>query len=798
MQFLQKNSHEDEQLYVQSTDNEEEDTTEVEVPSTISFEKTTIPPTEELSPGKFNVHFDFKDPGTWPANILDGERCLIVDKILNEGKLKPNLSNTIRDGRHLTQDWFYKKLPNGQMVCRSWLAYSMSKNALFCIPCRLFSDKFSEQALSRMAKDEGLTQWKKLNEKIPQHENSLSHKKCFCSWKTLEMSLNKGGINKELQIQISQEESHWKSVLYVIVDVIIHLAKQGSPLRGSDESLDFGDPRSGRFLNTIDLLSRYHLSLREHINRHKKGQISYFSHIIQNEFLEIIATKIRDKILSDTKEAKYFSVMFDCTPDVSHLEQMSQVIRYVKLSENGPEICESFIDFLTVGEKTGLALSELIVNKIESSGLDFKNCRGQSYDNGSNMAGKYKGVQARLKEENDLAYFVPCSAHSLNLVGVNAASVSHEAETYFGTLNCLYSFFAASTNRWEVLVNHIPVSLKLQSSTRWSTKREAVAVIYKHIGGIIDALNDLMSSLTSSSETKTEASNLLRNIRTFDFVAFTCFWYKELSRIDIVNKLLQRKDMTIDRSVKHINRLIQELEADRASNASDAVCDAKTIAGGLNLDTQFKEARKRKKKRMVDEDCEDESCEWTAEKKFNTLVLQIIDRILSELRRRFKALQDINTLFGFLYGNQLQSMTDEDLKARATELASTYKCDLDKDELLIEVHSFKYHALDLAPIMTEATPAELLSSIYKNGLEDAYPNVTTALKILLTMPVSVASNERSFSKLKLIKTYLRNRTTQQRLTHLSIIHIEHEFASKLSFDDIIDSFASRKARKVKF
>ena len=36
--------------------------------------------------------------------------------------------------------------------------------------------------------------------------------------------------------------------------------------------------------------------------------------------------------------------------------------------------------------------------------------------------------------------------------------------------------------QWEVLEKHVPHSLKLQSETRWSAKREAVAIIYKHIG----------------------------------------------------------------------------------------------------------------------------------------------------------------------------------------------------------------------------------------------------------------------------------------------------------------------------
>ncbi|GBM35593.1 hypothetical protein AVEN_177671-1, partial [Araneus ventricosus] len=168
--------------------------------------------------------------------------------------------------------------------------------------------------------------------------------------------LGKRGINN-LQDEIEKEESHWKAVLHLIVNVILHLAKQGRPLRGSNETLNFSDPRCGEFFNTIELMSHYHPPLGEHIFRHRKGQVTYFSSKIQTEFLDIISNKIREHIMEEVKEAKYYAVMFDCTPDVSHLEQMSQVLRYVRVVGNVPEITEMFIDFFTVSDETGVALS---------------------------------------------------------------------------------------------------------------------------------------------------------------------------------------------------------------------------------------------------------------------------------------------------------------------------------------------------------------------------------------------------------------------------------------------------------
>nr|CAH7732796.1 unnamed protein product [Callosobruchus chinensis]CAH7756155.1 unnamed protein product [Callosobruchus chinensis] len=77
-----------------------------------------------------------------------------------------------------------------------------------------------------------------------------------------------------------------------------------------------------------------------------------------------------------------------------------------------------------------------------------------------------------------------------------------------------------------------------------------------------------------------------------------------------------------------------------------------------------------------------------------------------------------------------------------------------------------------------------------------FPNVVVAIKIFLTMPVTVASCERSFSKLKLIKTYLRSTMGQERLSGLAILSIEGDIARLLSYENVIKNFAMRKARKI--
>jgi hypothetical protein len=89
--------------------------------------------------------------------------------------------------------------------------------------------------------------------------------------------------------------------------------------------------------------------------------------------------------------------------------------------------------------------ASLILKRLEELKIPFKDCRGQSYDNGANMRGKNNGVQTRLLEMNPRALFVPCEAHTLNLVVADADKSSVDATGYFGILHELYTLFSAST-----------------------------------------------------------------------------------------------------------------------------------------------------------------------------------------------------------------------------------------------------------------------------------------------------------------------------------------------------------------
>lgn len=460
------------------------------------------------------------DPAQWPDTPSDNEKCSLVTKGPVQVKDIVFPQNDEKPPRRFTKDNYKMVMKNGEKIQRSWLIYSMSKDSVFCYACKLFGKQ--DNALTKG----GFRNWKNLAGHLKDHEYSKTHITNMQSWHELQMRLKtKTAFDQINQHLLHLEVQHWRAVIHRVIAIICHLAERNQALRGHTNVLY--DPQNGNFLAQVELMAQFDPVMNDHLRRiqQKETKVHYLSSLIQNEIIELVGDKIVEEIVKRAKKAKYFSIIMDCTPDTSHNEQLSIVLRIVNCEPSvGASITEHFVGFVDVKDTTGKGLSDTLLERLAKLNLNLADCRGQSYDNGSNMMGHKQGVQARILQLNEKALCVPCSSHTLNLVVADAAKTSVTSISFFGVLQRLYTIFSSSVQHWAVLQQHVKqLTVKSLSVTRWEARIDSVKVVRYHLPDIIQALSALQTASVQKkdSETLSSATSIKKELMTWRFVLCT-------------------------------------------------------------------------------------------------------------------------------------------------------------------------------------------------------------------------------------------------------------------------------------
>lgn len=495
-----------------------------------------------------------KDPALW-QNITDCMReYFLIHPPEQNMEFISKSERLIGDKkRFFTINHLYRTKCNNDKVKREWLVLSPSTGAIFCWICRLFS-----KTVTALSSNIGFCDWSHTTVRLREHENSHSHRDAVCQMMNRKQTSSR--IDSKLAESYNSESKYWFEVLKRVVAVTKFLASRGMPFFGQNETI--GSIHNGNFLGCLELISEFDPFLAKHLETRGNpgsGHTSYLSSTIIDEFITLMGNKVSSNIISEIKSAKYFSIIVDSTTDISHTDQLTFVIRYV-CQDNEP--VERFLQFIPIHSHSSQHLEETVTNYIQSIGLNILDCRGQSYDNASNMAGKYNGLQARIKALNPYAEFVPCSAHSLNLVIVKSVESNGKILDFFTFLQELYNYFSSSTHRWLLFNEKIKenkkesLTLKSRSATRWCANAAATKALRQNYKQISKIVLDIAENMNESPVSRSEAKALYKKLQKLETAVFAVTWDVILQRADCVSKILQNPSLNLSQVPEHFSSLI--------------------------------------------------------------------------------------------------------------------------------------------------------------------------------------------------------------------------------------------------
>ena len=532
-----------------------------------------------------------------------------------------------------------------------------------------------------------------------------------------------------------------------LIDCVCFLGKQELSFRGHDESES--SLNKGNYLECLDLIRLYDPILDEHLRTATIFRGTAPS--LQNDLIQAISDTIIDHIRQEVQNCHFVSIMLDETCNISCESQLSTVLRYVHKGEAK----ERFIEFTDVSaDKTAAALFEHVVKIVTEFKIESK-LVGQTYDGAAVMSGHLNGLQRKVQEKSPHAVFVHCYAQVLNLVLQQALNCLRECRLFFKTLSGMSAFFTKSPKRTKALNDFVKRRLPNVAPTRWCFVSRIVNTVCEERINLEDFFSYLSEDLEGvwDDDTVIKAKGFSAFLKEFKNVLLLEMFSYIFSLTDVLFNTLQSKSHDILSCSQKIMDTKNELQENRNSHF-DNMWDAAVAKFAVTEENCTNEKQKRRKKDSDDKDS------------MKRMYFEIIDNVCNQIDLRyqsFKKLEFCNLLHFPKYSEYRSNFPDSLVCGMKETYSSLFDFLKLKSELIVVYVSTEF---------SNRSVHELVPFMEKNDLHTIFPETYKLAELILTIPSTTASVERSFSALKRIHTFLRNSQSQNRMTNLSIISIE--------------------------
>ena len=205
--------------------------------------------------------------------------------------------------------------------------------------------------------------------------------------------------------------------------------------------------------------------------------------------------------------------------------------------------------------------------------------------------------------------------------------------------------------------------------------------------------------------------------------------------------------------------------------------------------------RQRKRPRRYEEGSSSGDFHETPKNYYKQHYFEAIDLLINCIQERFN--QPGYKVYSTLECLLMKACKNEDLEDELKFVCSFYKDDLDETLLRVQLTTFALHFQQVHGILNKISIFDLKKHFSSLSVDQAalLDQVVKLVQLILVMPATNATSERSFSALRHVKTYLRSTMLQERLNYLMLLHIHKERTDKLCIKTAINEFVEKTSNR---
>ena len=172
---------------------------------------------------------------------------------------------------------------------------------------------------------------------------------------------------------------------------------------------------------------------------------------------------------------------------------------------------------------------------------------------------------------------------------------------------------------------------------------------------------------------------------------------------------------------------------------------------------------------------------------YQRIYFESLDCIISAIRDRFDQVD--YRIYVQLENLLLKAAKGDNFIKEYDAVMETYACDFDKNRFHVQLKTLNEYCkeIDQSDVFCLRTVVNILR---RPEVKSHLSELVKLAKLILVLPATNATTERTFSLMKLIKSYLRATIKQSRLNHLIILSSYKFRLDQLDLSKIASSFIS--------